>query len=93
MDDAAVRIDDERGAIGVERFFVQHAVLPHHFTLVIGQHRKIGAQLFGPMVESRYEIGADRQNLGVDVFEFANTRLVGGEFARSTTGERGREES
>ena len=44
------------------------------------------------MIQSRYEIAADRQNLRVHIFEFANTRLVGGKFLRSTTGERGREE-
>jgi hypothetical protein len=45
------------------------------------------------MIESRYEIAADGQNLRVYFFKFANTRLVGGELARSTTGERGRKES
>src|ERR1051325_8211432 len=44
------------------------------------------------MIESRYEIPADGQHLGVRVFEFANTRLVGGEFACSTTGEGGGKE-
>ncbi len=43
------------------------------------------------MVESRYEIATNGQDLGVGVLEFANTRLVGSEFLRSTTGKRGRE--
>jgi hypothetical protein len=44
------------------------------------------------MIQSRYEIAADRQNLRVRAFEFVNTSLVLGEFPRSTTGESGREE-
>jgi hypothetical protein len=44
------------------------------------------------MIQSRYEIAADRQNLRVRAFEFVNTSLVLGQFLRSTTGERRREE-
>jgi hypothetical protein len=44
------------------------------------------------VIESKKEIGAYGQNLRVRFREFADTRLVGGEFAGSTTGECGREE-
>lgn len=44
------------------------------------------------MIQSRYEIPADRQNLRLRAFEFVNTSLVLGQFARSTTCESGREE-
>ncbi len=43
------------------------------------------------MIQSRYEIAADTQNLRVDIFQLANTSLVLSEFARSTTGEGRRE--
>ena len=44
------------------------------------------------MLQRKEEIRADCQNLRIRVGKFANTRLVGGEFLRSTTGERSREE-
>jgi hypothetical protein len=89
--DLPVHIDNESSAIGQIRG-AKHTVQLHHVPLVIRKHRELGIQLFGPMVESRYEIAADGQDLSVRVLEFANTRLVGGEFSRSTTGKRGREE-
>jgi hypothetical protein len=44
------------------------------------------------MIQSRYEIAADTQNLRVYIFQLANTSLVLSEFACSTTSEGGRKE-
>ena len=90
--DLSLGVNDKRGpACQVVR--AKDAVEFHHITLVIREHRKFGVQLLGPMVESGYEIAADGQYLGVRFLKIANTRLVGGEFAGSTTGKRGGEES
>jgi hypothetical protein len=43
------------------------------------------------MIQSRYEIAADTQNLRVYILQLANTSLVLSEFARSTTREGRRE--
>ena len=43
------------------------------------------------MIQSRYEIAADTQNLRVHILQLANTSLVLSEFARSTTREGCRE--
>jgi hypothetical protein len=43
------------------------------------------------MIERRDEIRADGDDLRIRFVEFANTRLVGGEFGGSTGGECGRE--
>jgi len=89
--DLPLRVDDESRAVGQVRG-AKYAVLLHHVTLVIGQHRELSIEFLGPVVESRYEIAANGQDLRFRVLEFAYTRLVGGEFAGSTTGKRGGEE-
>ena len=58
-DDLPIRVDHECRAIRqVPR--TQHAVQLHHVPFVIRQEREIGVQFFRPVVESRYEISADR---------------------------------
>jgi len=89
--DFPLLVNHKCGAAGQIRG-AKHIVELHHVTLVVGEHRKFGVQLFRPMVESRYEIATDGQNLRVRIVEFANTRLVGGKLFRSTTSKRGREE-
>ena len=46
----SIHIDQKRGPVGQERLFAQHAVLPHHYSFVIGQHRKRRVQLLRPMI-------------------------------------------
>ena len=82
----------EGSAIGFTiRRRAQHAILPHHVAFVIRQQRKFCVQLFAPVIQSRYEIAADTQNLRVYIFQLANTSLVLSEFTGSTTGEGRRE--
>ena len=55
----AIHIDHKRRAVGQERFLAQHAILLHHLSFVIGQHRKFRAYFFLPMSQRRDEISAD----------------------------------
>jgi hypothetical protein len=72
-----IHIDDECRTVGQIRG-AQNVVLFHDLSLVIGKHRKFRVQFLGPVIEGRYEISADRQNLRFCILKFANTRLVGG---------------
>jgi hypothetical protein len=90
--DLAARVDHKSGPVRDAHFFVQYTVLPGHITHVIGQHWEIRTEFFFPMIERRDEIRADGDDDRIRVVKFANTRLVGGEFGRSTSGKRGREE-
>ena len=62
-----VHIYDKRRPVCQERLFVELAILLHHHTLVIGQHRKRRVQFFRPMSQGRDEIPADRQYLRVRI--------------------------
>jgi hypothetical protein len=44
------------------------------------------------MLQGRAEIGANSENLSIILIKISDTRLVRGEFLRSTTGEGGHEE-
>src|SRR5262245_55410955 len=81
--DFALGVDNERSTV-CQIGWAEHAIELHHIALVVREHREFSVELFGPMVEGCYEIATDCQHLCVGVLEFANTRLVGGEFARST---------
>jgi len=90
--DLAARVDHESGPVRDAHFFVQYTVQLGYVTHVIGQHWEIRTKFLFPMIERCDEIRADGDDDGIRVVEFANTRLVGGEFGRSTSGKRGRKE-
>lgn len=91
-DDGPLRIHDEGGAIGDSRFLIQHAIKLRHLAIMVGGEREIRPQLLRPMIQRGNEVRANGDYLCFRIFEFANTRLVGGELSRSTSGKRGRKE-
>ena len=90
--DLSVHVNHERYSVRDAGLLHEHAVCLRNFAHVIAQKRILRVQFLGPVAKRCNEIGADCQNLRFVRGEFADTRLVGGEFLRSTTGERGREE-
>ena len=88
----AVQIHYERGAIRHSHGWNQHTVHFRNLTIVIAHQGITRVQFLGPVIERRREIRTDGDYLTVESIEFANTRLVGGEFLRSATAECGRKE-
>ncbi|MCU1257762.1 MAG: hypothetical protein JWO80_647 [Bryobacterales bacterium] len=81
-----VHVHHESRPVRDAHLWNQNAIKFRKLPVVIADQRKLGAKFFRPMRQSRYKIRADRQHLRIVCGEFANTRLVGGKFLRSTTG-------
>ena len=90
--DLAVLVDHESGAVGDAELRDQHAILLRNLSHVVTDHGIAGVEFLFPVSQRWREIGADRYHLRFICIKFCDTRLVRGEFARSTTGERGYEE-
>jgi hypothetical protein len=90
--DFSVLVDNEGGAIGNAHLSNQDSILLGDLAHVVAENGVTGVEFLFPMLQSRREIGTDRYDLGIILVEISNTRLVCGEFLRSTTGEGGHEE-
>ena len=90
--DLAVLVDHEGGAAGNAQLGNQDAILLGDLTHVVAEKGVVGVELFFPMSQGRREIGTDREDLSIILIKISDTRLVRGEFLRSTTGEGGHEE-
>ena len=90
--DLAILIDYKRRSVGHPHLGDQHAILLGNRTHMVAEHGIRGAEFFFPVSQRRAEIRTDRQHLRIVCIELGDTRLVSGEFLRSTTGEGGDEE-
>ena len=91
--DLAILVYDESRTVGNAHLRNQHAVLLGDLAHVVAEHGIAGVQFRFPMLQGRAEIGTDGDDLGIILIKVCDTRLVRGEFLRSTTGEGGHEES
>ena len=90
--DLAILVDNEGHAVGNAHLSDQDSILLGNLAHVVAEEGVAGVQFLFPMFQSRAEIGADGEDLGIILIKISDTRLVRGEFLRSTTGEGGHEE-
>jgi hypothetical protein len=87
VDDLAVLVDDEGGAIGDAGALVQNSVRFGDLSLgKIAEEGDFDIVDFGKLLLGRGVVSADSKNLGSGLVEFCDTRLVRFEFGRSATG-------
>jgi hypothetical protein len=90
VNDLALFVDDEGGAIGDAGVLVQNSVRSGHFALgKIAQEGDGNAVDLGKLLLGRGIVSADSKYLSSGLVEFCDTRLVRFEFGRSATGEGG----
>jgi len=89
--DIAVVIDYECGTIG-KAVREKNSVVFGNRAVVIAEEREGCFQLARPMFQRGQCVCTNCKNLNIRALKFIDTRLVCGEFLRSTTGESGRKE-
>ena len=89
--DSPIVIDHECGTIG-KTVGEKNSVVFGNRAVVIAEQREGCFQLACPMFQRGQCVGANCKNLNIGALKFIDTRLVCGEFLRSTTGESGRKE-
>ena len=93
--DVPLRVQDERGALVHAPFFVEHAVgfAGRAVRPVIREEREgNAAQFLGPRLEAGRGVGADIQDLAVQLLEFFVVRTEPVDLVRSPAGKRERHE-
>ena len=89
--DSPIVIDHECGTIR-KTIGEKNSVVFGNSAIVIAEQREGCFQLASPMFQCGQGVGANCKNLNIRTLKFVDTRLVCGEFLRSTTGESGRKE-
>jgi hypothetical protein len=91
VNDLALFVDDEGGAIGYSGALAQNAIRLGDFSLgKIAEEGDGDAVDLGKLRLGRGIVSADSKNLRSGLVEFCDTRLVRFEFGRSATGKSGR---